>query len=276
MLLAQWSGLALSAFSHPKLGHHVPQTVQEATECAGWLNGSLDSYHDAYTRSWSPGGFTSQFRQDKILYKTLFHNRTKRGIYLDIASNHYKRISNSYFYDRCLGWQGVCVEPNPIYHDELQRLRSCELLPTCASSSTAEVELTLPTNPWIGALGGINGGRMREYEKQISHKERGSVAKRLRCVRVGDELSRLGVRHVDLFSLDVEGHERAVLDGIDPCRHGLRLDPARVRSPPRPLVASPSASPVCAAWPSGTSYARPTAPKCSAAGVTQPASRAGC
>jgi hypothetical protein len=109
------------------------------------------------------------------------------------------------------------VEPNPIYHDELQRLRSCELLPTCASTSTEEVELTLPTDPWIGALGGINGGRMREYAKQISPRQGASVAKRLRCVRVGDELRRLGVRHVDLFSLDVEGHERAVLDGIDVC-----------------------------------------------------------
>ena len=121
------------------------------------------------------------------------------------------------------------VEPNPIYHDELQRLRSCELLPTCASTSTEEVELTLPTDQWIGALGGINGGRMREYAKQISPHQGASVVKRLRCVRVGDELRRLGVRHVDLFSLDVEGHERAVLDGIDVCRRGLRLDPACMR-----------------------------------------------
>ena len=104
-----WLGTTLSAFAHPKLGHHVLQSVQEADECAGWLNGSLDTYHDAHTRSWSPGGYTSQFRQDKILFNTLFRNRTNRGIYLDIASNHYKRISNSYFYDRCLGWQGVCV-----------------------------------------------------------------------------------------------------------------------------------------------------------------------
>ena len=133
------------------------------------------------------------------------------------------------------GFQGkpTGVEPNPIYHDELQRLRSCKLLPTCASNSTEEVELTLPTDTWIGALGGINGGRMREYEKQISHKERASVAKRLRCVRVGDELRRLGVRHVDLFSLDVEGHERKVLDGIDICRRGLRLEPACITTGPR-------------------------------------------
>ena len=104
-----WFGTALSAFAHPKLGHPMPQTVEEADECAGWLNGTLDTYHDAHTRSWSPGGYTSQFRQDKILFNTLFRNRTHRGTYLDIASNHYKRISNSYFYDRCLGWQGVCV-----------------------------------------------------------------------------------------------------------------------------------------------------------------------
>ena len=109
MLFSFWFGTALSALAHPKLGHHVPQTVQEADECAGWLNGSLGTYHDAHTRSWSPGGYTSQFRQDKILFNMLFRNRTNRGIYLDIASNHYKRISNSYFYDRCLGWQGICV-----------------------------------------------------------------------------------------------------------------------------------------------------------------------
>ena len=109
MLFSFWFGTALSAFAHPKLGHHVPQTVQEADECAGWLNGSLGTYHDAHTRSWSPGGYTSQFRQDKILFNMLFRDRKNRGIYLDVASNHYKRISNSYFYDRCLGWQGICV-----------------------------------------------------------------------------------------------------------------------------------------------------------------------
>ena len=64
-----------------------------------------------------------------------------RGVYLDIAANHYKRISNTYFFDVCLGWRGLCLEPNPIYHDGLRAHRTCELLPTCASDrADAEAE----------------------------------------------------------------------------------------------------------------------------------------
>ena len=35
------------------------------------------------------------------------------------------------------------------------------------------------------------------------------------CQRLGDELERLGFSHIDFMSLDVEGHEAAVLKGIN-------------------------------------------------------------
>ena len=223
------------------LGHAVTQTAAEAEECGQWIAGKRGTYVDRLTRSAAPGGFTSQFRQDRTLYHLLFRNQTG-GVYLDVAANHYKRIINTYFYDRCLGWKGICVEPNPVYHDELQRKRSCELIPFCASNSTDEVELRLPTDGWIGALGGIAGGRLREYARQIGNRGKSAVTKRMRCVRLGDELMRLAVARVDLFSLDVEGmrgapdpglhpiaashatrasqpgHEAAVLRGIDFCK----------------------------------------------------------
>ena len=229
--LLQLAHLAWSvSHEEPAYGHFVPVTNAEAQECAQWQRGTLDTYHDSITRQASSGGFTSQFRQDKTLFELLFslpfdnHTTTggfkrrprRGGVYLDVASNHYKRISNTYFYDRCLNWHGVCVEPNPIYHDELRTKRSCELIPTCASNRTDEVELKLPTDGWVGALGGINGGRMQRYAKQIKGAK--FVTKTMRCVRLGDELERLGIKKVDLFSLDVEGHEASVLRGIDFCK----------------------------------------------------------
>lgn len=30
------------------------------------------------------------------------------------ANNAYD-MSNTFFFDRCLGWRGICVEPNPIF-----------------------------------------------------------------------------------------------------------------------------------------------------------------
>ena len=88
-------------------------------ECAGWLNGTLDTWSDpSETRRHAsqPGGFTSMAKQDKVLYELIFSKiQGRRGTYVDVAANHYKRISNTYFYDTCLQWRGLCVEPNQIY-----------------------------------------------------------------------------------------------------------------------------------------------------------------
>ena len=187
----------------------------EAEECAGWINGTRGVFRDSATRFVIDGGYTSQYGQDRALYEQLFANMSVRGVYLDVAANHYKRISNTYFFDRCLGWRGLCVEPNPIYHDGLRAHRSCALLPTCASErADAPVTLTLPTNQWLGGLGGAGGGKLQTYRRAGTP----AVPRNMTCVRLGDELVRRGLFHVDLFSLDVEGHEGPVLRGIDFCR----------------------------------------------------------
>jgi hypothetical protein len=49
----------------------------------------------------------------------LFHNYFKhlgaqyRGVYVDVGSNHPTELSNTAFFDKCLGWRGVCIEPQP-------------------------------------------------------------------------------------------------------------------------------------------------------------------
>ena len=41
------------------------------------------------------------------------------------------RWSNTAFFDRCLGWEGICVEPNPFLAQYLQAYRSCSLYEKC-------------------------------------------------------------------------------------------------------------------------------------------------
>lgn len=33
------------------------------------------------------------------------------------GANHFQTISNTWFLDKCMGWKGICVEPNP--HQEV-------------------------------------------------------------------------------------------------------------------------------------------------------------
>ena len=156
------------------------------------------------------GGFTSQSAQDRWLYERFFSKLGRRGVYVDVAANHYKRISNTFFFDRCLQWKGVCVEPNPIYHDGLRKHRSCALIDTCASnSSLAEIDLVMPREQWLGGMGGVAGGTLNHWARRaFPQAQWASATSRMRCVRLGDELESRGLTRIDLMSLDVEGHVR--------------------------------------------------------------------
>jgi hypothetical protein len=197
----------------PDYGSHPGWSV--ADECSGWLNGTLDTWADpAMPRFKNPksGGFTSQSAQDRWLYERLFAKLGRRGTYVDVAANHFKRISNTFFFDRCLGWKGLCVEPNPIYHDGLRRHRTCALVDTCASNTTsAETrELVMPREQWLGGMGGVAGGTLDHWARRAFPQSQWAAAtSRMRCVRLGDELERRGLTRVDLLSLDVEGHVRS-------------------------------------------------------------------
>ena len=198
--------------THPgkwKAGLATPMEA-EAAECRGWLNGTRDTYNDpamlkARIRAWS-GGFTSQHRQDTVLFKHLFRSLKRPGIYADVAANHYKRISNTYFYDRCLNWRGVCVEPNPVYHDDLREKRTCNLVPTCVSNASATLDFHMTDDAINGVYGSVDKGAQHGKEGKLH---------RLHCVTLGSVFADLGMTHVDFLSLDVEKHEEAVLRGID-------------------------------------------------------------
>ena len=194
-------------------GQALP-TATEAEECRGWLNGTLGTYNKPEMTNHKirahKGGFTSQHRQDKILYKHLFRNLSRTGIYADVAANHWKSLSNSYLFDRCLHWDGVCVEPNPIYQAGLLAQRTCSIVPHCVSNSTAAVDFHMGKSMSQGVYGGIGG---RSGGSPLSAKL--FETQRMKCVSLATVFAKAGITHIDFLSLDVEMHEAAALSSID-------------------------------------------------------------
>ena len=67
--------------------------------------------------------YYSQFEQDKFIYENYFINKTK-GYFVDIGAHDGITFSNSKFFEE-LGWDGVCIEPNPkIFEKRMNKL--CE------------------------------------------------------------------------------------------------------------------------------------------------------
>lgn len=150
----------------------------------------------------------SQYQQDYYLFVNHFSKLKRRGHYLDIATNDPIHISNSYFFDRCLKWDGICVEANPRYFEPIYTNRSCQLVPTCVSTEHG----TQVTFVFDRGVGGIVGDTYK-YSKRAEFESLREV--NMTCTNVSRILSRFNVPVIDYLSLDVEGHELAVLQGID-------------------------------------------------------------
>lgn len=133
----------------------------------------------------------SQYGQDWILFVNWLHTRGRTGFYVESGANSALQVSNTAFYDLCMGWQGLCVEPSTGFHQQLSILRTCHLEPVCLSYREETINMQ-GENPTREAVGN-------------------SIP--VRCERLDTLLHKYNVSHVDLWSLDVEGFEMNALRG---------------------------------------------------------------
>jgi len=70
----------------------------------------------------------SQSTEDLLLYKVCFQYLRYPGVYLEAGALDGIRFSNSYFFESCLNWTGILIEPNPTSFNELRKARPRNLL----------------------------------------------------------------------------------------------------------------------------------------------------
>ena len=157
----------------------------------------------------SSGGQGSQQGQDAIVFWNVFAHRHLtgwKGFYIESGANHWKTFSNSLFYDKCLGWAGLCIEPTHTFHKGHKKYRSCTLIPALITAK--EQDLTFMDD----GLGGTvvkSGTQAGSYGGVMQH------VKTVHGMSLKAMLARVGRTHVDFWSLDVEGHELVVLGAVD-------------------------------------------------------------
>lgn len=150
----------------------------------------------------------SQYGEDLFLQE-YFMNR--KGYYMDIGGNHPIRGSNTYQLYR-KGWEGIVVEPIKRFYEKHRRRR--------------------PRDVQINAAVGAASGRLTFYEMIPSvlstcdlDEVEGVLSRRsgklLRTSTVqvftATDLYRkyMAPRPIDLLCVDTEGHDLAVLQGVD-------------------------------------------------------------
>lgn len=149
--------------------------------------------------------FKSQFGQDKILVNLLKGKRN--GFFIELGAGNGVSLSNSYFFERELGWIGVLIEPEPYSYSMLWNNRSgFKSNALCSDVSGVEKEFLL-----AGATSGIisdsSGYWIKKNIKEGNNSRTKMVTRTLEEVLDGFPTP----KNIDFLSIDVEGHEYEVL-----------------------------------------------------------------
>ena len=174
----------------------------------------------SYARSLSPTFLTdppteifhshSQVSRQDMAVLTFFKDKPD-GYFVDLAANDWQLWSNTYILEYYNNWKGICIEPNPKYLEGLVSNRKCLIMTSPVSRTNGEtVKFRFHTS---GGLSGIVG---EEFDNK--------VAAETDVVLPTTTLTTLlnfaqAPRVMDYLSLDVEGAEHYVLQGLDPNKY---------------------------------------------------------
>jgi len=158
--------------------------------------------------------FQSQHGEDVVLWK--FFNRKTTGLCVEVGAFDGKQCSNTYAFEM-LGWNCLLVEPDPEMAQRCHQNRprsqviQAAIGPASASGSVSFHKVRTDAD-WSGMMSFTDGN--------ADHLEK--------CRRMGAKIEQISVPYrslnsvlgesdqvVDFISIDVEGHELDVLDGLD-------------------------------------------------------------
>ena len=142
------------------------------------------------------------------------------GYFVEFGATDGVLLSNSWLLDKHFGWRGICAEPNPKLFERLRQNRSCSLSPACVYRSSGErLRFVL-----ADAYGGLEhlGQDDQHVDKRNAYAAVGDLIE-VTTTSLMDLLDHQGAPAViDYLSIDTEGSELAILEGIDWSRYQFR------------------------------------------------------
>jgi FkbM family methyltransferase len=134
--------------------------------------------------------FYSQSGQDKWVDE--FYKSKKNGFFIEVGAHNGFSSSNTYYLEKELNWNGICIEANKSLFNELIRNRNSKNINIAVSSYD---------------------GYCKFSNDKISNDENGDSIK---CNTLNQILLDAGSKqNIDYLSLDIEGHESVALESID-------------------------------------------------------------
>ena len=152
--------------------------------------------------------FYSQYAQDKYLYDNHLKD-VKDGYFLDIGAHDGISLSNTMFFEKEMGWKGICIEPNPVVFDKIVKNRDCICLNGCIADFTGKSKF-LKIEGYCEMLSGLIDEYDERHLKRIDYElQRFGGSKEIievDCFKIEDVLAENNISKIDFCSLGTCKH----------------------------------------------------------------------
>jgi FkbM family methyltransferase len=172
--------------------------------------------------------YHSQVGQDRILNEEVFKN-ARGGVFCDVGAHDGVTYSNSCFFERQLGWTGIAVEALADEFEKLKLARSCVCVHGAAFNRSGTIDFRRQFAPSASFRHSGEATMTSGVEECYHPSHRARLAKEramagpaasslvspVKCFPLATLFEEHAIETVDYLSVDTEGSESQVLEGID-------------------------------------------------------------
>ena len=138
----------------------------------------------------------------------------KQGYFVEFGACDGRLLSNSLLLERQYDWAGLLAEPNPVWHHDLEKNRTCAIDKRCVYTNTGETVAftSTPKAPELSRISNIVPDDVHERNGNRDNKETIDVE----TVSLLDLLTEhKAPAFIDYLSIDTEGSEYEILKAFD-------------------------------------------------------------
>lgn len=154
----------------------------------------------------------AQHGEDRLLAERFGHKRD--GHYVEVGALDGEYLSNTYYFEKALGWTGVLVEPNPEQADLCRKHRPASHVATFAAVAPGH-EGTVTLQVAEGNEGYSTLSANRTYSRILSERNLVTTPLVVEATTLDAILEEAAMPAIDIMTVDVEGHELEALRGLD-------------------------------------------------------------
>lgn len=176
------------------LGGDYPQTFDDRLneivkqEIQPWHLLSESYYHDLY---------------NDLFYKEIVFANKKNGYFVEVGALDGIRMSQSYIFESVLEWDGIVVEPNPVWKEMLELQRKCNISVAAISNENGKATFESREIPaFSGLKSSVNASRTSDILGEFD----------VETITLSNLFNKFNTPDViDWVSIDTEGAEIDIL-----------------------------------------------------------------